>query len=165
MTFLFGFILPATARLGKQHLLSINKNYVVAINNKYCRVWHENSLAAEANEAEGPDAEGLPPPAPPRPTSWWETLILRPQQTGRPCLDKWFSSRFALRQQGCGVVAPVCPQAGGGGPWFSERCPPSHPLATAVVLADAHRSAECLRVCISSGTHARRCLIRTFGAP
>lgn len=96
-------------------MISINANYVVAINNKYCGVWHEKRLAAEANEAEGPDADGLP-------TSWWETLILRPQQTGRPCLDKWFSSALALRQQGCGAVAPVCPQAGGwGGPWFCQN--------------------------------------------
>lgn len=106
--------LPTAARLGKPRLLSLNANYVVALNNKYCEVWHEKRFSAEANEAEGPDADGLP-------TSWWETLILRPQQTGRPCLDKWFSSSLVLRQQGCGAVAPVCPQAGGWGPWFCQN--------------------------------------------
>lgn len=104
------------------HMTSINANYVVAINNKHRGVWHEKRLAAEANEAGGPDADGLP-------TSWWETLILRPQQTGRSCLDKWFSSALALRQQGCGAVAPVCPQAGGWGAPGSVRTVPAKPPA------------------------------------
>lgn len=144
--------MPTATRSAEPHLLPIITNYVVAINSKYCVVWHETRLAAEANEAEGPDADGLP-------ASWWETLILRPRQTGRPCLDKWFSSELALRQQGRGAVAPVCPGAEGWGfcgigARRTTRWPRwwSSPTERRV-----------FRVYISSWMHACRCLIGTFG--
>lgn len=140
----------------------------VAINNRCCRVWHENSLAAEANEAEGPDADGLHPLHPTgdlmvgdpdtQTPADWTTLF------GQVVLIHVHTEATWPRRGGSGVPSGWRRrwEVGGGGASFFRTVPAEPPAGPG---GGPRLRTPRLRVCTSSWTHARRCLICTFGAP